>query len=52
MLRHRVKGNLKQAKGKIQEKWGWRTHRYSSVLSGIFSQVVGKIQSMYGRLGH
>gem|GEM_PF-2054901 len=52
MFGHRVKGGFKQVKGKIQETWGWRTHRYSSVLSGIVSQVVGKIQSIYGRLAH
>ncbi len=52
MLGHRVKGGFKQVKGKIQAKWGWRTHRYTSILGGIFSQVVGKIQSMYGRLTH
>jgi len=50
MNRNRFAGNLKQLKGKVREKWGWWTHRYSSVFSGKINQLAGKIQSLYGRV--
>jgi uncharacterized protein YjbJ (UPF0337 family) len=50
MNRHRFAGNLKQLKGKVREKWGWWTHRYSSVFSGKINQLTGKIESLYGRV--
>ena len=34
MNRNQITGNLKQLKGKVREKWGWWTHRYSSVFTG------------------
>jgi uncharacterized protein YjbJ (UPF0337 family) len=49
MNRNRFAGNLKQLKGKVREKWGWWTHRYSSVFSGKINQLAGKVQSLYGR---
>ena len=50
MNRNRFAGNLKQLKGKVLEKWGWCTHRYSSVVSGKINQLAGKAQSLYGRV--
>ncbi len=50
MNRDQVRGNLKQLKGKAREKWGWWTHRYSSVFNGKINQLAGKIQSLYGRI--
>jgi len=50
MNRNQFSGNLKQLKGKVREKWGWWTHRYSSVFSGKINQLAGKIQSLYGRV--
>jgi uncharacterized protein YjbJ (UPF0337 family) len=50
MNRNQFTGNLKQLKGKVREKWGWWTHRYSSVFSGKINQLAGKIQSLYGRV--
>jgi uncharacterized protein YjbJ (UPF0337 family) len=51
MNRNRFAGNMKQLKGKVRERWGWWTHRYFSVFSGKISQLAGKIQSLYGRVG-
>jgi uncharacterized protein YjbJ (UPF0337 family) len=50
MNRHLFVGNVKQLKGKVREKWGWWSHRYSSVLGGKINQLAGKIQSLYGRV--
>ncbi len=50
MNRNQFTGNLKQLKGAVRAKWGWWTHRYSSVFSGKINQLAGKIQSLYGRV--
>ncbi len=47
---NRLAGHLKQLKGKVREKWGWWTHRYSSVFMGKINQLTGKVQLLYGKV--
>lgn len=44
----RMKGNWKQFKGKIQEKWGRLTDDELDIVEGKREQLVGKIQEKYG----
>jgi uncharacterized protein YjbJ (UPF0337 family) len=44
----RVKGNWKQAKGKVQEQWGKLTDDDFDVVAGRREQLAGKIQERYG----
>jgi uncharacterized protein YjbJ (UPF0337 family) len=49
MNEDRVKGNWKQFKGKIKEKWGLLTEDELDVAEGRRDQLIGKIQER--RLG-
>ena len=44
----RIKGNWKQFKGKIKEKWGQLTDDELDVAEGRRDQLIGKIQERYG----
>lgn len=44
----RVKGNWKQAKGKVMEQWGKLTDDDFDVVAGRREQLAGKIQERYG----
>jgi uncharacterized protein YjbJ (UPF0337 family) len=44
----RVKGDWKQLKGKLQEKWGKLTDDDLDVIAGKAEQLVGKLQERYG----
>jgi uncharacterized protein YjbJ (UPF0337 family) len=48
MNNDRVKGNWKQFKGKIKEKWGKLTDDDLDVAEGRRDQLIGKIQERYG----
>jgi len=43
-----LKGNWKQVKGKIKEKWGKLTDDDLDVIEGKRDQLIGKIQERYG----
>ncbi len=43
-----VKGNWKQFRGKVQEKWGELTDDELDVVEGRREQLVGVIQEKYG----
>jgi uncharacterized protein YjbJ (UPF0337 family) len=43
-----MKGNWKQFKGKIKEKWGQLTDDELDSFEGKKDQIVGKIQEKYG----
>jgi uncharacterized protein YjbJ (UPF0337 family) len=43
-----VKGQWKQVKGKIREKWGKLTDDDLETISGQKDQLVGKLQQHYG----
>jgi len=43
-----IKGNWKQLKGKIKEKWGKLTDDDLTVINGQEEQLVGKLQERYG----
>jgi len=43
-----LKGNWKQVKGKVQEKWGKLTDDELDQIEGDREQLVGKIQEKYG----
>jgi uncharacterized protein YjbJ (UPF0337 family) len=44
----RFKGNWKQARGKVKEKWGKLTDDDLDVIEGRRDQLEGKIQERYG----
>lgn len=44
-----LKGNWRQLKGKVIEKWGDLTHDDLDVIDGRREQLIGKIQERYGR---
>lgn len=44
----RVKGNWKQARGRIKEKWGELTDDDLKEIEGRRGKLVGKIQKRYG----
>jgi uncharacterized protein YjbJ (UPF0337 family) len=48
MNQDRMKGNWKEFKGKIKEKWGKLTDDELDVAEGNRDQLVGKIQQKYG----
>ncbi|MBN2296025.1 MAG: CsbD family protein [Pirellulales bacterium] len=48
MNEDRIKGNWKQVKGKIKEKWGELTDDEVDKIDGIREQLVGTIQEKYG----
>jgi len=43
-----IKGNWKQLKGKIKEKWGKLTDDDLTVINGQTDQLLGKLQERYG----
>ena len=43
-----LKGNWKQAKGKIKEAWGKLTDDELDQIEGNYDQFVGKVQERYG----
>ncbi|MHC1762701.1 MAG: CsbD family protein [Verrucomicrobiia bacterium] len=48
MNEDRMKGNWKQFKGKLKEKWGLLTDDELDVAEGKRDQIIGKIQEKYG----
>lgn len=48
MNQDQIKGNWKQLKGKIQEKWGELTNDDLDQIEGEREQLVGKLQEKYG----
>jgi uncharacterized protein YjbJ (UPF0337 family) len=48
MNRDWLEGNWKQARGKIQERWGKLTDDELDVIAGRRDQLVGRIQELYG----
>jgi uncharacterized protein YjbJ (UPF0337 family) len=44
-----MRGNWKQFRGKVQEKWGKLTDDDLDVIDGQTDQLIGKIQERYGR---
>ena len=44
----RVKGNWKQLKEKVQEKWGKLTDNELDQIDGRREQLLGKLQERYG----
>jgi uncharacterized protein YjbJ (UPF0337 family) len=43
-----IKGQWKQFKGKVKEKWGDLTDDDLNVINGKKDQLVGKLQERYG----
>jgi uncharacterized protein YjbJ (UPF0337 family) len=43
-----IKGNWKQLKGKVKERWGKLTDDDLAVIEGKKDQLVGKLQERYG----
>lgn len=43
-----LKGNWKQAKGKIQKTWGKLTDDDLNQVEGNYNELLGKIQERYG----
>ncbi|OON41620.1 hypothetical protein BTJ39_00155 [Izhakiella australiensis] len=48
MNKDEARGNWKEFKGKVKEKWGKLTDDDMQVIEGKRDQLVGKIQSRYG----
>jgi uncharacterized protein YjbJ (UPF0337 family) len=48
MNEDQIKGNWKQLKGKVKEKWGKLTDDDLEVIEGRTDQLVGKLQERYG----
>lgn len=48
MNEDRTKGNWKQFKGKLKEKWGKLTDDELDVAEGRRDQLIGKVQEKYG----
>ena len=48
MNRDWLEGNWKQARGKIQERWGKLTDDDLDVIAGRRDQLIGRIQELYG----
>jgi uncharacterized protein YjbJ (UPF0337 family) len=48
MNEDQIKGNWKQFKGKVKEKWGKLTDDDLDVIEGRSEQLVGKLQERYG----
>jgi uncharacterized protein YjbJ (UPF0337 family) len=46
---HEIKGNIKQFRGKVKEKWGEMTDDEVDKLDGRKEQLVGIIQEKYGK---
>ena len=48
MNEDQVKGNWKQFKGRIKERWGKLTDDDLDIIEGRTDQLVGKLQERYG----
>ncbi len=48
MNEDQIKGNWKQFKGKVKEKWGKLTDDDLDIVEGRTDQLVGKLQERYG----
>lgn len=48
MNKNELKGQWKQFKGSVQERWGELTNDDVDQVEGEFQQLVGKIQERYG----
>ena len=48
MNEDQIKGNWKQFKGKVKEKWGKLTDDDLEIIEGRADQLVGKLQERYG----
>lgn len=44
-----VKGNWKQWKGKVHERWGKLTNDDLDVIDGKREQLAGRLQELYGK---
>ncbi len=44
-----IKGNWKQLKGSVQQKWGDLTDDNLDQIEGSRKKLVGKVQEMYGK---
>lgn len=44
-----IEGNWKSAKGKVQEQWGKLTDDDLDVIAGKRDQLIGTIQTRYGK---
>ena len=49
MNEHRIEGNWKEIKGKVQEQWGKLTDDDLDRIDGQTDQLIGAIQKQYGR---
>jgi uncharacterized protein YjbJ (UPF0337 family) len=49
MNRNEIKGNWKQFKGRVQEKWGELTDDDLDEIEGRREVLVGKLQERYGK---
>lgn len=49
MNEDQVKGNWKQFKGKVQQKWGQLTDDDFDVIEGNRKELAGRIQERYGK---
>lgn len=45
----RIEGQWKQVKGKAQQRWGKLTDDDLDVIQGKREQLVGQVQTLYGR---
>jgi uncharacterized protein YjbJ (UPF0337 family) len=43
-----LKGNWKQAKGKVKQEWGKLTDDDLDIIEGKRDELIGKIQARYG----
>ena len=43
-----LKGNWKQAKGKVKQQWGKLTDDDLDIIEGKRDELIGKIQARYG----
>ncbi len=48
MNEDRIKGNWKQLKGKVQQRWGKLTDDELDVIDGKRKELEGKLQEQYG----
>ena len=48
MNSQRIKGNWKQFKGRMRERWGKLTHHELHILRGKRDKLMGKVQERYG----
>ena len=48
MNEDRIRGNWKQFKGKVKERWGKLTDDDLDVIDGRMQQLIGKLQERYG----